>query len=91
MIIFIPANIAKRIYRGEIGDSVLFVNQSGVDVFLDDNPELLEMVPAGVIPNAGTQLAKSAAPPAAGGEVLFSTKTGFIYARAIQATSIQQL
>lgn len=87
MIHVIPTDKAKRIYHGNSGDSVLFVNQSAVDVFLDDSPEQLEQLAIGPAPlpsapNAGTVLSKSAAPPAAGGEVLFSTKTGFIYARA---------
>lgn len=85
MEIQVPNDKAALIYRGGKNDAILYVNQSATDVFLDDIPSLIDTVAVGVTPTSGTKLA------AIGGQILFSTRSGFIYARAATVTKIQQL
>jgi hypothetical protein len=86
-LIQINDTIATRIYVGQPNHAVLFVNQNAVDVYLDEEPSLLNSTMTGAVPAGGnaTKLA------ATGGQVPFSTFTGEIWARAVSKTSIQQL
>jgi hypothetical protein len=68
--------------RRKPGSNTLFVNQSAVDVYIDDEGKRLNATVQGVVPS-GTKVAAN------GGQVNWSSYSGVIYARAVTATTIE--
>ena len=81
--IIIPADIAFPIRRPP-GSTITLVNQSTVDIYIDEDTARLNATVAGVAPN-GTRIA------AAGGQIIWPgwPASGVLYARSATVTQLE--
>jgi len=77
----IPADQACAIRRRK-GITITFVNQSTIDVYVDDEPARLNQSAVGAVPS-GTKIING------GGELQVSQFKGIIWARAATQTTLE--